>query len=178
VIDIEKEKELKIAATEKFHSLSSGHKIILLTITKLIEKMEERTLVLIDEPEAHLHPPLLSALIRVLSDLLIERNGVAIIATHSPVVLQEVPGKCVWILRRSGNTSKAERPENQTFGENVGELTREVFSLEVTATGFHTLLESAVKDFDTYEEVLNHFNYELGIEAKAIVRALLATKIK
>ena len=74
-----------------FKRLSSGHAIVLLTITRLVELVEERSLVLIDEPEGHLHPPLLSAFVRVLSDLLIQRNGVAIVATHSPVVLQEVP---------------------------------------------------------------------------------------
>lgn len=84
-----------------FGKLSSGHKIVLLTITRLVETVEERTLVLLDEPEAHLHPPLLSALVRALSDLLINRNGVGIIATHSPVVLQEVPRSCVWKVRRT-----------------------------------------------------------------------------
>ena len=51
-----------------FRKLSSGHKIVLLTITKLVEKVEEKTLILVDEPEAHLHPPLLSAFVRALSD--------------------------------------------------------------------------------------------------------------
>lgn len=37
--------------------LSSGHKIVLLSITRLVELVEERTLVLLDEPEGHLHPP-------------------------------------------------------------------------------------------------------------------------
>lgn len=50
-----------------FKALSSGHKIVLLTLTRLVEKVEERTLVLIDEPEAHLHPPLLSAMTRAIS---------------------------------------------------------------------------------------------------------------
>jgi hypothetical protein len=36
-------------------------------------------------------PPLLAAMMRALSDLLVDRNGVAVVATHSPVVLQEVP---------------------------------------------------------------------------------------
>ncbi len=115
-----------------FRRLSSGHKIVLLTITRLVETVVERTIVLLDEPEAHLHTHLLAAFIRALSDLLIQQNGVAIIATHSPVVLQEVPKSCVWKLRRSGSVSKAERPEYETFGENVGILTREVFGLEVT----------------------------------------------
>ena len=51
-----------------FRKLSSGHKIVLLTITKLVEKVEEKTLILVDEPEAHLHPPVLSAFVRALSD--------------------------------------------------------------------------------------------------------------
>jgi hypothetical protein len=38
-----------------FRKLSSGHKIVLLTITKLVETVEEKSLVLLDEPEAHLH---------------------------------------------------------------------------------------------------------------------------
>src|SRR5262249_20059802 len=132
-------------AENLFRQLSSGHAIVLLTITCLVELVDERTLVLFDEPESHLHPPLLSAFIRTLADLLIRRNGVAIIATHSPVVLQEVPRSCVWMLRRTGNVSVAERPTIETFGENVGILTREVFGLEVTTTGFHQMVRHAAE---------------------------------
>lgn len=67
--------------------MSSGHAVVLLTISRLVAKVEEKPLVLIDEPESHLHPPLLSAFTRAISELLHNRNGVAIIATHSPVVL-------------------------------------------------------------------------------------------
>jgi predicted ATP-dependent endonuclease of OLD family len=144
-----------------------------LTITRLVEVAEERTLVLLDEPEAHLHPPLLSAFVRSLSDLLIDRNGVAIVATHSPVVLQEVPKSCVWKLRRTGYVVNADRPELETFGENVGVLTREVFGLEVTESGFHRMLQQAVDRNVEYDEVLEFFGKRLGSEAKAIVRALI-----
>jgi predicted ATPase len=163
-------------AGDIFNKLSSGHKIVLLTITRLIETVEERTLVLLDEPEAHLHPPLLSAFIRALSDLLILRNGVAIIATHSPVVLQEVPRSCVWKLRRVGTEASAEKLETESFGENVGSLTRQVFGLEVTHAGFHKMLIDAVNNFDSYEQILEYFNNELGAEAKGIVRALFLNK--
>jgi predicted ATPase len=113
------EEVLKTRARDLFRELSSGHKIVLLTVTRLVESVEERTLVLLDEPESHLHPPLLSAFVRALSDLLVNRNGVAIIATHSPVVLQEVPRECVWRLCRAGDSVTAERPDIETFGENV-----------------------------------------------------------
>lgn len=160
-------------ASKLFKNLSSGHKIVLLTITRLVETVAERTLVLLDEPEAHLHPPLLSAFVRALSDLLVDRNGVAIVATHSPVVLQEVPRNCVWKVRRAGKETNAERPAVETFGENVGVLTREVFGLEVTHSGFHRLLQDSVERFNDYDRVIQHFEGELGAEGKAIVRSLL-----
>ncbi|MBZ9762908.1 ATP-binding protein [Mesorhizobium sp. CA8] len=150
---------------------------MLLTITRLVELVDERTLVLLDEPEGHLHPPLLSAFIRALSDLLVKRNGVAIVATHSPVVLQEVPQSCAWKLRRSGRVSVAERPSIETFGENVGILTREVFGFEVTKSGFHQMLDSAVNQRGLgYDAVLEHFGGQLGAEARAIVQALVAER--
>lgn len=159
-----------------FNNLSSGHKIVLLTITKLVETVEEKTLILLDEPEGHLHPPLLSSFIRALSELLIDRNGVALIATHSPVVLQEVPKSCVWVIRRKGTRVDAERPEINTFGENVGILTREIFGLEVTRAGFHQMLQDAVEKYNDYDEVVAKFGDEIGFEGRAIIQALLATK--
>jgi hypothetical protein len=159
-----------------FKGLSSGHKVVLLTITRLVETVEERTLVLFDEPEAHLHPPLLSALVRAVSDLLIDCNGVAIIATHSPVVLQEVPKSCVWKLRRAGTEARAERPQIETFGENVGILTQEVFGLEVTHAGFHKLLQNAAEAEPNFEMAVARFQGHLGAEARSIVQALMITK--
>lgn len=170
------DEEVKAEARKLFRKLSSGHKIVLLTVTRLVETVEEKTLVLLDEPEAHLHPPLLSAFVRALSDLLVNRNGVALIATHSPVVLQEVPTACVWMIRRAGTRSVAERPEVQTFGENVGLLTREVFGLEVTQSGFHRMLSEAVEAQPDFRSVVRRFDGELGDEALAIVQGLIAAR--
>lgn len=176
--DFKEPKELE-EYIEKFFrvKLSSGHKIVLLIITKLVELVEEKTLVLIDEPENHLHPPLLSAFTRSLSDLLVNRNGVAIVATHSPVILQEVPRDSVWILRRQEDFSRFERPRIQTFGENTGILTREVFGLELTDSGYHDLLKNKIDENSSYEEIVKKFfNDKLGSEAKAIVRELIYYK--
>lgn len=174
LLDLHIDGERVSEAERLFERLSSGHAVILLTITRLVELVDEKTLVLLDEPEGHLHPPLLSAFIRCLSDLLIKRNGVAIVATHSPVILQEVPKSAAWKLRRSGGVSIVERPTVETFGENLGLLTREVFGLDVTRSGFHQLLLQAVEKGLSYEDVLVRFNHHLGVEARAIVRALIA----
>lgn len=174
----EDRQELGLAAHSVFSRLSSGHAIVLLTLTKLVETVEEKTLVLMDEPESHLHPPLLSAFIRALSDLLLNRNGVAIIATHSPVVLQEVPKSCVSMLRRTRLDGCVERPESETFGENVGILTREVFGLEVAKSGFYDLLAQSVQEGKTYDQVVHDYNDQIGFEGKAILRALIANRVQ
>ncbi|WP_420800346.1 AAA family ATPase [Paenibacillus marchantiae] len=129
---------------------------------------------LLDEPEAHLHPPLLSAFIRALSDLLVQRNAIAIIATHSPVILQEVPKSCVWKLRRNGSQLEINRAMAETFGENIESLTSEIFELEITYSDFYKILRDGVEKYGNYEDIVESFNNELGWEAKAILRALLA----
>lgn len=165
--------EAKAEAFKLIESLSSGHAVVLLTITKLVAKVEEKTLVLLDEPESHLHPPLLSAFVRALSDLLLDRNGVAIVATHSPVVLQEIPKSCVWKINRIGKETNALRPNVETFGENVGVLTREVFGLEVAKSGFYSVLESDVQEGGSYQEILNKYKNQLGLEARSQLMTLV-----
>lgn len=163
-------------ARNLFKKMSSGHSIVLLTMTKLVDLIEEKTLILMDEPESHLHPPLLSAFTRALSDILHDRNAVAIIATHSPVVLQEVPKSCVWKLTRIRTEGRQDRPERETFGENVGVLTREVFGLEVEKSGFHSMLEKAVNSGMSFDEIISEYNDQLGAEAQAIIRSMILTR--
>ncbi|WP_325089196.1 AAA family ATPase [Burkholderia contaminans] len=175
LLEMERDQAISLARS-LVGRMSSGHSIVLLTITKLVDTVEEKTLVLMDEPESHLHPPLLAAFTRALSDLLNNRNGVAIIATHSPVVTQEVPRVCVWKLTRSRADGRADRPDRETFGENVGVLTREIFGLEVAKSGFHEVLASAVADGGTFESIIEQYSGQLGFEAQAIVRALVVAR--
>ncbi|XXZ47451.1 AAA family ATPase (plasmid) [Streptomyces cavourensis] len=154
-----------------FAGLSSGHKIVLLTLARLVQHTTERTLVLIDEPEAHLHPPLLSTFVRTLSELLRDRNGLAVIATHSPVVLQETPREAVWALRRAGDDLRVDHPEIETFGENVGVITREIFGLEVRRTGFNRLIQLLADEGMSFEEIIEEFDDQLGAEGRALARS-------
>lgn len=175
--DWSESKEQFLAVSAKFFDrMSSGHAIVLLTITQLIETVEERTLVLIDEPESHLHPPLLSAFTRALSDLLTNRNAVAIIATHSPVVLQEVPKSCVSVISRTRLVATVDLPDSETFAENVGTLTRHVFGLEVNKSGFHQLLALAVSNGMTFEEIEQQYSGQIGNEGQALLRSLTISR--
>ncbi|HHQ6552148.1 TPA: AAA family ATPase [Serratia fonticola] len=169
-------KECHETCIKKMKKMSSGHAIVFLTITKLVEKTQQKTLVLFDEPESHLHPPLLSALTRSLSDLLVQRNAIAILATHSPVILQEVPKSCTWVISRYGNEMICSRPKIETFGENVGVLTKEVFQLEVERSGYHKLLKESVDDDNSFDEVMAEYRNKIGFEGQALLRSLLLVK--
>lgn len=159
-----------------FSSMSSGHKVVLSTIVRCIDKMVEKTVLFLDEPENHLHPPLVSSLIRSLSMVLMKRNGVALISTHSPIVLQETPKSCVWILTRSGDVWNASRPRFETFGENIGSLTNDVFRYEINNSGFHALLRNSVAECDTFDDVLDMYDNQLGDEARGLVCVLFSQK--
>lgn len=156
--------------------MSSGHAIVLFTITRLVDTVGEKSLVLFDEPEVHLHPPLLSAFLRTLSDLLDARNGVAIIATHSPVVLQEVPKSCVWKVLRSRKAMNIIRPDIETFGENLGVLTREVFLLEVTNSGYHHLLSQSVNLGLSYNTIIENYKGQIGLEGRTVLKAMIMNR--
>ena len=154
-----------------FKKLSSGHIIIILSLMTLCESIHEKTIVFIDEPETHLHPPLLSTYIRTLSVLLRKRNAVGIIATHSPIVLQEVPRSCITKVERVGGEMTFFRPEAETFAAGTDQLTREVFGYEIVKTGFYKLIEDNLqKDFEaTYEK----FNEQIGFLGQIMIQGLL-----
>lgn len=155
---------------EMFRGLSSGHKVVLKIVTELTAHVDDTqpTLVLIDEPETHLHPPLLAALLKSVRACLDRFDGYAVIATHSPVVLQETPSRYVHMLRRRGNQSQVVTPSIETFGENIGVITQDVFNLDDGSTDWHDTLRSLAlkRNLDEIEEM---FDRRLGFASRSYV---------
>ncbi|MCU1412050.1 MAG: hypothetical protein JWR04_2757 [Rhodoglobus sp.] len=122
--------------------LSSGQMMVLNILVSLIAYLEPGSLVLVDEPEVHLHPPLISALVRGISVALETFASVAILATHSSVVVQELQARNVFVLQRAGNTTVVYHPEIETYGESLGTIDREVFGLAGLPSDYAAVLES------------------------------------
>ncbi|XTZ13613.1 AAA family ATPase [Micromonospora echinospora] len=154
-----------------FDLLSSGHKIVLNIVARLAAFLQPHSLLLLDEPECHLHPPLLAAFLKSLNALLEDGSSFAIIATHSPVVLQEVPKRYVRILRRFGEQTYVDDPETETFGENVGMLTRQVFNLDSTKTDFHDWLRESSETM-TVDQISQLFPEGMSGQARAYLETL------
>ncbi|RDI20712.1 putative AbiEii toxin of type IV toxin-antitoxin system [Pseudacidovorax intermedius] len=150
--------------------LSSGQAIFIHFITALLAWLEPYSLVVFDEPETHLHPNAVANLFLVLSSLLDKYDSFAIIATHSPLVVQEVPAKRVLVFRRTGNITETETLGLESFGESISEITKHVFeTVEVDSVYRRTLRKLARKY--PLEEALGKFDTGLSINAEAYLLA-------
>ena len=68
---------------QAFLGLSTGHKIVLHVIASLVAHTTSKSLILVDEPEMHLHPPLIAALMKSIRIILEEKNAFAV-CRHTP----------------------------------------------------------------------------------------------
>lgn len=155
----------------KYSDFSSGYKILLLGVSALAAYVEEKTLVLFDEPELYLHPPLISDYIRIISNIMHKKNALSIVATHSPIVVQETPKECTYIIKKTDTiNNRVIRPAKETFGENISLLTDEVFGLDVKQAGFYKFL------LDNYKDIYRNIDsLQLGNDAQLMLEILYHT---
>lgn len=159
-----------------FLSWSTGHKIVLHVVASLVANAKPRSLVLFDEPETHLHPPLMAALMHSVRLVLSEVNAFCIVATHSPVLLQETLARHVRYIRRVGSRLEAKTPTLETFGENIGILTYNSFGLTASSTDYHEVLDLLIKGCDSIDEIDELFPEGLSGQARSYVNAKFAMK--
>lgn len=150
--------------------LSSGQSILVHFVTSLLAWLEPNSLVLFDEPETHLHPNAVASLFNVLTAVLTEYESFAIIATHSPIVIQEIPAKRVIVFQRDANLTVAEPISLESFGESIAELTRHVFETNSVATLYRRTLTRLAQQ-EPIERTVSRFDKELSLSAQAFLIA-------
>lgn len=124
---------------------SAGQKFVGFVLTHLYTTLEPGALLLFDEPEIHSHPGMLTLLMRQLHALLERFDTFAIVATHSPIVIQETPGRQVRVLRRVEGLPLVSRYPTECFGESVDEIIKIGFQLDSPARNFGHHLERLAK---------------------------------
>lgn len=143
---------------------SSGQYILLCTMTEVIATIEKESILLFDEPEIHLHPNAIANTLRMLYKLLEEFDSYAIFATHSPLIVQEIPSRCVQILSRIDNILTVRKPELECFGENVTNITNDIFDVNGSESKYKTILNNLSNKM-SFEDVLNVFDGALSFNA-------------
>jgi energy-coupling factor transporter ATP-binding protein EcfA2 len=145
-------------------ALSAGQRLVAAIFSNIVGFIEEGSLLLVDEPETNLHPGLLTSVIAALNETLREFDSYAVVATHSPILLQQIPSRYVRVFTRD-NTDMPEIKglTFESFGEDLGELSRRVLGLADPERDFTHVLDELYKTHRSAEAVQALFPFPLGV---------------
>ncbi|MDV4111465.1 hypothetical protein CMT20_06545 [Elizabethkingia anophelis] len=169
-----RDKSFSLFDVSYYSKFSSGQLIMILVLAELTAYVTENSLILIDEPETHLHPNSISLFINVINKILNRYESFAIIATHSPQIVQEVPAKDIVVVERHGNVSSTRSVGLETFGENLNSITQRIFHTINSDEYYRTFLsnlsrsksyDSIIKSFEKYSQPLS-LNTKMFLQSK------------
>lgn len=160
-----------LAIVESYGELSAGQRLLMLLLTQVIANIEKESIILFDEPETHLHPEALSCVIQALHFILQEYSSYAIVATHSPIVLQEVPSRSVCVFRRIDRTPLVDRLHIESFGENLTSISNEVFESSESRHSYRAHLRNLLLNHSP-EEIIALFDGNLSLNAMSYLASI------
>ena len=169
---LQDEKDFEKVIRQQQDLLSSGQNILIFTVTGLIANLRRDSIVLFDEPETHLHPNAIARLIKVTNKILDFYNSYSIIATHSPIVVQETPSKMVKIFDRIGNTPIIKNLPDESFGENISKITDFIFYRNQVKESYKEFFDEKVKEL-TLQQINELFNSKLSFNALLYLNAII-----
>lgn len=128
------------------YTLSSGERSLVLFCARLMIASRDSALVLIDEPENHLHPRFITLMVQTLARTLQATGSRALIVTHSPFVVREFERSTVKVLKTSAEGfPELFRPSLQTLGADVAMISDYVFEDEQIRKGFQESIDRAIR---------------------------------
>jgi energy-coupling factor transporter ATP-binding protein EcfA2 len=147
------------------YELSSGEISFLTFAAQVCLDVENGSLLLVDEPETHLHPQLISSFIALLNHLLRTTGSVAILATHSVFVVREAFRKQVTVLRRSPDGEVVvDRPTLRTFGADPGAISYFVFGEDSPSELAREVKSNLLASHASWESLYDTYRDELSME--------------
>lgn len=151
---------------------SSGQSVFISMLCRLLSEIEEGSLIFLDEPELYLHPNAIANLARIFYDILEKFKSYAILCTHSPILVQEIPSKYVRKLTLiDQNTTHYSMPSLETFGANISEITADIFNVLDTESNYKTQIVKWSEEFSE-EEILNFFDEKLSLKTQLFISSL------
>ena len=156
--------------------LSSGQLQIFNLITYICANIRMSSLLVIDEPEIHLHPQFILDFMTTLGEILHQFDSFAVIATHSPLVVREIVDKQVFLMRRmEGNIPQIAPVTFDTFGEDATLLYRNIFGYSEEKSYFTKIVGEMVSEIGyegTIRELESHMR--LSVNARLAIRDIAA----
>jgi len=153
--------------------LSSGQQTFADLVINLLSLIKKNSLILIDEPENTLHPNLEIDFIKILKDILEDFDSFAVIATHSSIIVREVPTEYVQVIKiDTDNQPVIMPPTIKTFGADIRKITNYVFDdVFIKEKPFEIWLREESKKYNSFyefeEKYKNILNYNILLNAKS-----------
>ncbi|WP_320052004.1 AAA family ATPase [uncultured Acetobacteroides sp.] len=92
------------------NDLSSGEKVIMSLVLALLNTSEDEVLpeiILMDEPDASLHPSMTKQFLNVINNVFVKEKGITtIITTHSPTTVALAPEESLYVVSKSNERIK------------------------------------------------------------------------
>lgn len=152
-----------------FYDLSVGHKIVLSILAFIAAESVSNMVLIFDEPENFLHPPLTSALINSIGKITKVSGGISIFATHSPVVIQEISRDNVWQLSIIEGNPFMAHPAIETYGSNLSRILENTFNLEFSDSGFYREIKGLVAKGYSREQIIHELGGSIGDRAAMVL---------
>lgn len=137
-------------------TMSSGETDILYFISSLLRHIRSDSLILFDEPENHLHPNIISALMEMLNEIVEEYDSYAIIATHSPLVIRELRADNVFVMERIEDSCLMCKIGIESLGANLTEISDYIFGNKDVSLLYRSTIDHMVSQGLNYDEIVSH----------------------
>lgn len=174
-IDVKKE-PARVVGGEGY-PLSSGEISFLKFAAQVSLHIENGSLLLLDEPETHLHPNFISRFVALLDSLLEATGSAAIIATHSVYFVREVFREQVTVLSvDNDNLVRAQRPKLRTFGADVGAISYFVFGEDEPSRLAGEVEQRLLANGAPWPQIYEEYKDELSLEMLNGLRAAIEGK--
>jgi len=154
--------------------LSSGQGIMLYIISEIVSHIRLDSLLLFDEPETHLHPNAITQLMNTIYELVKEFKSYCIIVTHSPLIIQELFAKNVYVMEKHDKLPSLRKIGIESFGENLTVLTEEVFGNKEIEKQYKKIIDELVDLGKNYQQIIDDIetnDLPLSLNARLYIKS-------
>ena len=136
--------------------------------------MSYDSLILLDEPETHLHPDAIAELLNALDEMLEEYQSCCVLVTHSPLLVRELTSDCVYVMEREDKMVILRKPGVETIGSGLNTITDDIFGSKSVQRNYKKRISELARYY-SYEELkssLESDDVPLSVGMEVFLRSL------
>ena len=103
-----------------------------------------------------MHPQIIVSFMTMLGGILTRFRSYAVIATHSPLIVREMVGQNVYLMRQvDGGIPNVSKVAFETFGADASELYMNIFQYDEKMSSFYRYVKHLGRD-KSYKDALSY----------------------